>query len=276
MKFEKKSIIINNRNYFYWLKNKNSKNVIILLHGFPGNHMGLIELADSLGEDYRVIAPDLPACGKSDKLLKKHDLKNYADWLKVFLEKLFIDEAIIIGHSFGSRVALIFCINYPQKVKKLVLITPVVKRDGMIDYLASLRYKIAKLLPYYLQKIYLADKSYQYLSAFFVFRSGKKLQKKIIARNIKELKKLDPKIQIQLFDEFYKMDFTGFGKKIKVKSLIIAGNEDKIATLESISQMACQINNTLLKIMKNAGHLVPIERPLAVSKIIKKWLNNKK
>src|ERR1035437_11087681 len=100
MKFKKKLVIVNNRKAFYWEKNTEKKQVIVLLHGFPGSHEGLVDMANGL-KDYHLIIPDLPACGLSDPLSEKHNLENYSKWLEDFLKSLFIDSAIIIGHSFG-------------------------------------------------------------------------------------------------------------------------------------------------------------------------------
>ena len=84
MNFKKNLIKINGQKTFYWEKNPAQKKVIVLLHGFPGTHDGMIDLASKLG-NYRMIIPDLPACGMSDCLEGKHNLKNYTEWLKDFL-----------------------------------------------------------------------------------------------------------------------------------------------------------------------------------------------
>src|SRR3989344_1825037 len=104
---------------------------MILIHGFPGNHHGLVELARSL-DNYRLILPDLPASGESEALAGKHTLSNIGDWLNEFLEKLSIEKTIILGHSFGARAALVFAGQHPGKVEKLILITPAVRVAGPI------------------------------------------------------------------------------------------------------------------------------------------------
>ncbi len=143
---------------YYWEKNPSAKETIILLHGFPGNHLGLVDLANNLGGEYRLIIPDLPACGKSLPLRQIHTLENYADWLADFSRDLGIKTPIIIGHSFGSRVALVYAAHYPDHIAKLVLITPVVTLNGILPRLASLKGFIAKLLPEYMRKRWLSNK----------------------------------------------------------------------------------------------------------------------
>lgn len=284
MKFRKNNIIISGRNFFYWEKNnlpapgagaggQAQKETIVLLHGFPGNHTGLVDLADNLGIGSRIMVPDLPACGQSQDLTGMHNLKNYSDWLNVFLESLSIDHAIIIGHSFGSRVALLFSLDYPNRVKKLVLITPVVEVDGFIARIATTYYKIAGILPAYLQKIMISNGFSKKIGNMILFKSPDvTLRRVIVARDIKELKHLNQKVVIELFDEFYGSELMVMAKGVSAPVLIIAGDQDEIATLKSVTMLASHLKNSLLEVMENSGHLVPLERPRAVAEVIKSWL----
>lgn len=272
MKFKKKVITINNRKFFY-LDNDTSKRAVILLHGFPGNHRGLVELANHIGDNYRLIIPDLPACGSSEPLDKKHNLKNYSDWLNDFLESLSINEVIIIGHSFGSRIALVFANHHSKKVKKLILITPVVRVEGLFNRIISIYYGITGILPKYLQKIMLSNGFGKKMGDKIIFKSADpKTHKEIISRDIEEIKNLKPQVSIEIFDEFYKFSLIPVGKEIKNDSLIIAGELDEISPLDSVKDLALQLSNIKLEIMKNCGHLVPLEKPKATANIIKKWL----
>jgi len=273
MKLKNNIIKINGRNIYY-LDSDNQKPAIILLHGFPGNHMGLISLANYIGDkNHRLIIPDLPACGRSDSLNKKHNLKNYSDWLNDFLEALSIDQVIIIGHSFGSRIALVFTNYYPKRVKKLVLITPVLKVDGMLNRILSIYYGITGLLPEYLQKIMLSNGFGKKMGDKIIFKSSDfNIHKEIIDRDIEEIKKLKPQVSIEVFDEFYKFSLIPVGKEIKKDSLLIAGELDMISPLGPIREMSRQLPNVKLEIMKKCGHLLPLEKPEATAKIIKKWL----
>jgi pimeloyl-ACP methyl ester carboxylesterase len=274
MKFKKKIVRINNRKFFYLDNNIASPKVIILLHGFPGNHMGLVGLADRIENDCRMIIPDLPACGASDILEGKHNLKNYSDWLNNFLEKLSIDETVIIGHSFGSRIALVFTNYYPKKIKGLVLITPVLKVDGLLNRIISAYYGITGMMPQYLQKIMLSNGFGKKMGDKIIFKSSNpKIHKEIIKRDIEEIKKTKPQVSIEIFDEFYKFNLIPVGKKIKKDSLIIASGSDRISPLGPIQELARHLPNVKLKIMKNCGHLVPLEKPKTTAMIIKKWLN---
>jgi pimeloyl-ACP methyl ester carboxylesterase len=272
-KSEEKIISINGKKVFYWEKIRGQKETVVLLHGYPGSYGHLMDLATNLGEKYRLVMPNFPSCGGSEPLEEEHNLKNYAEWLNAFLQKASVDRAIIIGHSFGSRVALAFSAAYPEKVARLVLITPVLKPDSLLVYLVLLKYEIAKLLPPNACKAFLSSKLYEYAACKIVLKSkNSEQQKKIIDRGIKELQHVDPLTQIDLFEDFYKSDLSPLGKKIKAKSLIVAGEKDEVATLKSIKGLFSHMEDASLKVIKNAGHLLPFEIPGETAKIIKLWL----
>jgi len=271
--FKKKEIVINNKKVCYWEENHLHKNIIVLLHGFPGNHAGLVDMAKNFN-DYRIIIPDLPACGQSEPLEGKHNLENYSRWLNSFLEALSINQVSIIGHSFGSRVGLVFSSEYKNKVERLVLITPVVKVEGMIAQFVSVEYKIAEMLPEYLQKAWLQNKVHYKVGDMIIYKtSSPKRRQQLIARRNEEIKNLKPQINIELFSEFYKYSLVSLGKKVKTKSLIIAGKEDEIAPLASIQKLADQLEDVKFVVMENSGHIVVGEEPTKTANIIKRWFS---
>ena len=98
---------------------------IILLHGFGSSLETWQSWADSLSKSYRVVRLDLPGCGISDP----DNTGDYSDVrslaiLRGLMERLSIDSAVIIGNSMGGRIAWRFAATYPEKVAKLVLISP--------------------------------------------------------------------------------------------------------------------------------------------------------
>ncbi len=274
MKFEKKIITIGGRDFFYWEKNSGAKEVVVFLHGFPGNHQSILDLAHRLDlKDYRFVIPDLPACGQSDSLPSKHNLENYSQWLDAFLTQTSVPKAVLIGHSFGARLALVFASQHPKKVSKLVLITPVVKVTGLIARIVSLEYGIAKRLPDHLKKMWLTHDLHREIGNAIIFKSASPKKRQLcIDRDITEMAHLRPEINIELFDEFYKFSLIPIGKKVATPSLVIAGDIDEVAPLASVKELAEQLENVTFKVMEHAGHLLPIEEPETTAGVIKNWL----
>jgi len=275
-----KNITINDRKACYWESNTvpldDKKPIIVFLHGFPGNHLGLVDLAGILGQKYRVIILDLPGCGQSDPLQEKHTLESYSQWLFVFLETLSVKKAYIAGHSFGSRVALLFAVRHPGKVEGLALITPVLKIDSFIACLGVFYNGILHLLPSRLQKVWLSNGLYRKIRCAIIIKStdGKK-RRQIAERDRQEMKNLNPRIAVELLNNFYGFNLVPLGDKVKAKSLIIASDSDEIVSLTSIQSLSKRLDDVRVEVMKDSGHLVPLEKPSQVADCIKHWIEEK-
>jgi pimeloyl-ACP methyl ester carboxylesterase len=107
---------------------------IVLLHGLGATCSSFLPTIWDLARDYRVIAVDLPGFGESGKPLRSLHAAYFARWVVAFLDALGIERAHVGGNSMGGRVALEVGLRNPERVDKLVLITP---------SLAWLRYRVA-------------------------------------------------------------------------------------------------------------------------------------
>jgi len=72
---------------------------------------------------YRVIAPDLPGFGRSDKPDRDYTLDFYADTLVQLLDALDFPQAVLVGHSLGAIVCHWTALHAPERVARLVLIS---------------------------------------------------------------------------------------------------------------------------------------------------------
>ncbi|MDD4409239.1 MAG: alpha/beta hydrolase [Candidatus Pacebacteria bacterium] len=272
MEFQQNLIIINNRKVFY-LDNNASGKVLILLHGFPGNHLGLLELANLIGEGYRIVIPDLPACGKSDPLVKAY-LADYENWLDTFLDSFGVEKVSIMGHSFGSRVALVYSGNHPDRVEGLILIAPVLRVEGVFDRIISAYYSLAGVMPEYMKRMMLSNGLGKKVGDMVIFKSKNTLRRKeIMKRDAEEVKRIDTKTSMEIFDEFNNYDLVPSGKKVKTDSLVIAGGLDEISPIGAISDLASLLPNAELEVIEEGGHLIPLEEPEKVARIIRRWLD---
>lgn len=96
----------------------------LLIHGLGSNAKGWLKNITELAQHGRVLAIDLPGYGKSDKEYYKYSLEFYADVLTQFLTLKDIEKAVFVGHSMGGQISMITSMKYPERVEKLVLISP--------------------------------------------------------------------------------------------------------------------------------------------------------
>jgi pimeloyl-ACP methyl ester carboxylesterase len=103
----------------------------LLLHGrnFPASYWApTIKVLAAAG--YRVVVPDQLGFGKSSKPVFDYHFDDMAGTTAALLEKLQIERLDLVGHSMGGMLAVRFARNYPQKVDRLVLESPI----GLEDY----------------------------------------------------------------------------------------------------------------------------------------------
>lgn len=94
----------------------------MLLHGAGGGAVNWHRVLGPLAESFRVIAPDLPGCGESDKPKAGCDKPFYTRWLKGFLAALGIERSDLIGGSQGGAIALGLALANPDRAKRLVIL----------------------------------------------------------------------------------------------------------------------------------------------------------
>jgi pimeloyl-ACP methyl ester carboxylesterase/putative sterol carrier protein len=97
---------------------------IVLLHGLGATSASFISTIWDLARDYRVIAVDLPGFGESGKPVRSLHAAYHARWIIAFLDAIGIERAHFAGNSMGGRVAIEVGLRAPERVHKLVLITP--------------------------------------------------------------------------------------------------------------------------------------------------------
>jgi len=96
---------------------------IICLHGLTANcHAfdGLV--ANGLNDTYRLIAPDLRGRGLSSHPAFGYSLEEHAQDILGLLDHLKIEQAILMGHSFGGLLSCYLAATYPDRVKNIILL----------------------------------------------------------------------------------------------------------------------------------------------------------
>ena len=95
---------------------------LVLVHGLGGAATNWTELAPLLAKRRRVLVPDLPGHGRSDRLARVEGLGSFALRLAALLEQEASTPAALVGHSMGGLVALRLAVARPQAVSALVLV----------------------------------------------------------------------------------------------------------------------------------------------------------
>jgi pimeloyl-ACP methyl ester carboxylesterase len=95
---------------------------VVLLHGYGETGDMWVPMAVDLARDHTVVVPDLRGLGLSSKPAVGFDKKTQGTDVENVLNKLNIDSADVVAHDIGNMVAYAFAAQYPQRVRKLVVI----------------------------------------------------------------------------------------------------------------------------------------------------------
>ncbi len=100
---------------------------VILIHGFISSTLIWSDVFLPLAAaGLRVIAPDLPGCGYSEKPRGgEYTIEAQALAILALMDQLGIETAILVGASYGGAVAAAIALDYPERVERLVLVAAV-------------------------------------------------------------------------------------------------------------------------------------------------------
>ena len=95
---------------------------IVLLHGLSDSHRTWAKVAPVLARTRRVLMPDLPGHGQSDRPDASYALEWHADIIGKWMDELGLQEIDLVGHSFGGGVAQWILLAHRARVRRLALV----------------------------------------------------------------------------------------------------------------------------------------------------------
>ena len=137
MKIKVKNVLVN---YIQYGEGKD----ILLLHGWGQNIEMMKMLGDNFSDRFRITILDFPGFGLSEEPGEAWNIKDYANMLEEFINELGIKKPIIMGHSFGGRVAIRYSAEHV--VEKIVLFgSPCVRENTELPLSVKILKGIKKL-----------------------------------------------------------------------------------------------------------------------------------
>ena len=95
------------------------KKDVVLLHGWGQNIQMMNPIGEKLQKSNKITIVDLPGFGESDEPKETWNMDKYSHFLESFLDEVKVKKPIVIGHSFGGRLAIRYSAHNP--IEKMVL-----------------------------------------------------------------------------------------------------------------------------------------------------------
>jgi len=258
MKLNQKYIRLCGVNVYCEYELVSEKPPILLIHGFASSIYTFYPLIPRLQEHFSIIAMDLPGFGRSEKSASfVYSLENYAKVIMDCIEFFNVKEVHIAGHSMGGQIALYAARSHPERIKKLVLLSSsgYLKKANKAQKLCT----YLPFFPYYVKKKVHSKNVEEYLENVFYNRSL------ITENHVKEyaipLKDEGFYISLMRLLRYREGDLPSNElKNIRIPTLLLWGEEDKVVPVHIGYQLARDLPNAKLITYEKTGHLITEER----------------
>lgn len=225
---------------------------LVMLHGWGQSKNTFKPLINDLTKMYKIYLIDLIGFGKSEEPFKPLNIHDYVLFLYDFITREKIISPIILGHSFGGRIAIGYAANF-SNIDKLILVDSAgIKKHKSIN----------KLLKIYIFKF----KKMWYKKT----KNIVKYNKLVSGSGSYDYKMASPMMKATL-SKVIKQDLIKQIKKIKCETLIIWGRYDTETPYKDALKMHNLIKNSGLVTIES-GHFPYLECKEQFKIILKNYL----
>ncbi|PWA70672.1 Alpha/beta hydrolase fold-1 [Artemisia annua] len=246
-----------------------TKPAVVLLHSFAmdGIFTWFLQVL-ALSRDYSVYVPDLLFFGGSITDKNERSASFQADFVAKGLEKLRVENAIVVGLSYGGMVGFKMAKLYPKLVKSFVASGTVIEMTESISAEAYKRLDITSWSDL------LMPETVEGLKRMFSIGFHKvPWLPDFVYQNILDATFTNRKERNELLVSLVVPDEDAASVNYSQMIHMLWGDDDKIFNSDLARTMKQQLgDNTTLDWIKEAGHLVPLEQPFAYNKRLKRIL----
>jgi len=260
--------------YLDWGNDKQQP--MLLLHGFLAHAHVWDDFALNFRSHYHVIALDQRGHGESQCSKGiAYTLDDHFSDIASFVEKLGLNNLILVGHSMGGRNALFFAACASHGPERLILVDS--RPDDTLQASQALRQLLVTfpLQARSLDVVVRAIRSlYPYLSKDFCLHIASYGYRQVQDGTF--VPRFDTRMSLQSEREGYATeDLWPYMKNITCPTLIVRGKESSFVSRKVAQKMCKQIPKAELREIPKSTHIPVQENPAAFNKVITDFLINR-
>jgi len=242
---------------------------VVMLHGFGSSLQSFDAWAAGLSAHFRVVRLDLPGFGMTGE----DPTGDYSDartmkLLSGLLDRLGIAKASFIGNSMGGRFAWEFAAQFPDRVEKLVLISP----DGFAS--TGFEYGKAPTVPLMLRALpYTMPKSMLKQTLVPAYADPRRLSEATVTRYYDFMRA--PGVRQAVIDRTAQtvlQDPVPLLHKIKAPTLLLWGEKDAMIPIANAADYLAAIPGAKLVRLPGLGHVPQEESPDETRHVVERFL----
>ncbi len=227
-----------------WASSQNfadGKKALFFIHGSGGDHRIWIKQYTRLKDEFNIAAIDLPGHGLSEGR-GEQDVSQYVEWVRKFIAALALEKPVLIGHSLGAAISLVFAIKYGEMLSAIVPVGGGARMPVNAMILEGLKTDPDSVIA-------LAAK----------FSVAKENRERLSRTVIEGLSRANPDI---LYGDLLACDRLDIGNEVASigkPTLVMCGADDKM-TPPALSQfLRDNIPGAQLSLIENSGHMAMLE-----------------
>jgi pimeloyl-ACP methyl ester carboxylesterase len=241
---------------------------VVLIHGYTDNARDWVPLIPYLSRHYRLIVVDIRGHGRSDKPECCYARIDFAYDIKLLLDTLHIPRADIVGHSLGSMITQVLAEQWPDRVRKVILISstggprPSSRPEKPeFDFAAEIR-KLKEPI----------DPDSPFMVAWW--DSPKPVNPEFIRRQRRDAANIPLAVWLAVLDQGVNpADIQRNLPKLTAPTLLIWGSDDPIMEEEVRQTLRNALPSATVKVFEGLGHNPFWEAPQAVADVVNKFLD---
>ncbi len=254
MRFASEQRVVQDLLVNYYVRGKGSRRTLLFLHGWRAEAALWLPVLEKFETGDAVYCLDLPGFGGSELPPKAYAVGDYADMVSVFVDDLKLKNVILVGHSFGGRVAMKIAARQPKFLQGIVL----VDSAGFVDVtkMKQVKRMVAKILRPVFRRDALKD-----LRRYIYRMMGS--EDYVATPELRET-------YLKAISEDLSYDMT----RIAVPAGIIWGERDKETPLSFAHRMKELIPRAALAVIPRAGHFSFLDDPAKFVAALKKQIDD--
>ncbi|MEM7820530.1 MAG: alpha/beta hydrolase, partial [Candidatus Aenigmatarchaeota archaeon] len=178
-------------------------------------------------------------------------IENYVSLLLDFLDALEIENAIICGHSMGGAIAQKCALTYPDKTSGIILVATGAKLRVFPIIFEMLKNDVEK-----------------FFEMFQKWGFGPNAKKSLIDAAVTMMRSCPPEFIARDFLACDRFNLMNEVQNIEAPTLVVGAKFDNLTPVKYSEYLAQNIKNAKLEIIEDSGHMIPLEQPLALSRLI--------
>jgi pimeloyl-ACP methyl ester carboxylesterase/putative sterol carrier protein len=238
---------------------------VLLAHGLGGTKVTWFPILGELAAKHRLIVPDLPGHGESEKPRAEYSPKFYAHVMRCLMDELEVDQAAVVGNSLGGRVALEMALRSPNRVTSLALLDP---------SMPGLRWRyvlgFGRVVPSELGAFpFVLRERWMQVAIRRLFAHPERMAPDNYAAGATEFIRIyrSPEARMAFFSSLAHImserpeAFFGSLRRIKHPALVMFGERDRLVPLRLGMRLAQYLPNARMVVLPDVGHVPQFEAP---------------